>query len=173
MHWYTSIDCWHHLRNVWFGAVIKKLGENLEEVLGHDFEQIHFSLRVTTDIGNIIRAIEKYFGEQANYTKGKGSMYYDYMRRYHQGVYLFPVSRACGGARQDIGVEGAVPPIMNIPYFLEFLSWRMSCGGDGILEKNLYMTLRSVEMVSLLRILSILHISLCLPLLVLLGLLRC
>lgn len=88
MHWYTSIDCWHHLRNVWFGAVIKKLGENLEEVLGHDLEQIHFSLRVTTDIGNIIRAIEKYFGEQANYTKGKGSMYYDYMRRYHQGVYL-------------------------------------------------------------------------------------
>ena len=45
----------------------------------------------------------------------------------------------------------------------------MSCGGDGILERNLYMTLRSVEMVSLLRILSILYISLCLPLRWLVG----
>ena len=24
---------------------------------------------------------------------------------------------------------------MNIPFYLEFLCWRMSCGGDGILEK--------------------------------------
>jgi len=41
--------------------------------------------------------------------------------------------------------------------------WRMSCGGDGILEK-MYTILRSVEMVSLLRVLAILHISFCLRL---------
>ena len=41
----------------------------------------------------------------------------------------------------------------------------MRCGsGEGILEKNLYMLLRSVEMVSFLRVLCILHVSICLPL---------
>ena len=87
-----------------------------------------------TDIGNLICAIEKYFGGTANYAKGKVSMFMDYMCRYHPTAYLYPVSRACGGSRQDIGVEVAVSVIMNIPYYLEFLIWIMSCGGDGILE---------------------------------------
>ena len=46
------------------------------------------------------------------------------------------MSRSSGGSRQDIGVEGAVAVLMNIPHYLEFLIWRMRCGGDGILEKN-------------------------------------
>ena len=87
------------------------------------------------------------------------------MRRYHPTAYLFAVSRACGGSRQDIGVEGAVAVLMNTPYYLEFLIWRMRCGHtDGILERNLFMLLRSVEMISFLRVLSILHISICMPL---------
>ena len=40
----------------------------------------------------------------------------------------------------------------------------MQCGGNGILERKLYTILRSVEMVALLRVLSILHISICMPL---------
>ena len=75
------------------------------------------------------------------------------MKRYHPTAYLFAVSRACGGSRQDIGVEGAVAVLMNTPYYLEFLIWRMRCGHtDGILERNLYMLLRSVEMISFLRV---------------------
>ena len=41
----------------------------------------------------------------------------------------------------------------------------MSCGGEGIHEKKLYIIFRSVEMVSLLCVLSIMNISLCLSLL--------
>ena len=144
--------------------MIKKLDEYLAAELKDDLEQIHFSLRVSTDIGNLLRAIEKYFGGTANYAKGKGSMFMDYMRRYHPTAYLYSVARACGGSRQDIGTEGAIPVLMNIPFYLEFLIWRMRCGGDGILEKSLYHVLRSIEMVSLLRVLSILHISICIPL---------
>ena len=41
----------------------------------------------------------------------------------------------------------------------------MRCGhADGILERNLFILLRSVEMISFLRVLSILHISICMPL---------
>ena len=88
----------------------------------------------------------------------------EYMRRYHPTAYLYLVSRACGGSRQDIGFEGAVAVVMKISLYFKFLNWRMSCRGDGTLENNLYIILRSVEMMSLLRVLSILHISLYLPL---------
>ena len=65
-------------------------------------------------------------------------MFMDYMRHYHPTVYIYPVSLYCGRSRQDIGVEGAVAVLIDIPHYLEFLIWRMRCGGDGILEKNVY-----------------------------------
>ena len=73
----------HHLHNFWFGAVIKKLCAHLDDLLEEDLEDIHYSLRVTTDIGNLLHAIEKYFGGTANYAKGKRYMFMDYMLRYH------------------------------------------------------------------------------------------
>ena len=134
-------------------------------MLESDLCEIHSSLRVTIDVNNILMAVEKYFGGTANYRKGKGAEYIFWMMRYHPTAYLYPVSRACGGARQDLGVEGSVAVIMNVPYYLEFLIWRMRCGhGNGILERNLYMLLRSVEMIAFLRVLSIMHISICMPL---------
>jgi len=133
-------------------------------MLDSDLEEIHFTLRVTTDVNNLLCAIEKYFGATANYAKGKGSMFMDYMRCYHSLAYLYSICRACGRSRQDIGVKGAVPVLMNVPYYFEFLAWRMECDGNGILEKNLYTILRCVEMISLLRVLSIPNISICLPL---------
>ena len=66
--------------NVWFCAVITKLGDNLKDMLDSDLEEIHFTLRITTDVNNLLRAIEKYFGATANYGKGKGSMFMEYMR---------------------------------------------------------------------------------------------
>ena len=63
--------------------MIKRLDEYLVDELKEDLKQIHFSLQVSTDISNLLRAIEKYFGGTANYAKGKGSMFMDYMRRCH------------------------------------------------------------------------------------------
>ena len=150
---------------MWFGAVISKLGDHLKSWMESDLEEIHFSLRVTTDVMQLLRAVEKYFGGNANYPKGKGQEFMAWMRHKYRLSYLYPVCRACGGSRQDIGVEGAVAVLMNVPYYLEFLIWRFKCGHkDGILERNLFMLLTSVEMISLLRVLSILHISVCMPL---------
>jgi hypothetical protein len=53
---------------------------------------------------------------------------------------------------------------MNIPFFVEFLDWQSSCGtGNGILMKNLFIILQSVKMIALFRVLSILHIAICIP----------
>jgi hypothetical protein len=55
-------DCWNHLHNVCFGAVIKELSSHLDEVLNDNLSEIHPILRVTTNPSNIFRAIEKFFG---------------------------------------------------------------------------------------------------------------
>jgi hypothetical protein len=80
--------------------------------------------------------IKKMFGLIANYAKGNGSEIFRWLEEYHPGAYLFPIARACGGTRQDLCVEGAPAVLMNLPYYYQFLTWRMgTCGtsGDGIL----------------------------------------
>ena len=88
--------------------------------MDRDLENIHFSLRITTDVIPLLRAVEKYFGGNANYAKGKGAEFMHWMRHKYPRAYLHVVSRACG-ARQDIGVESTVAVLMNVPYYLELL----------------------------------------------------
>jgi hypothetical protein len=109
--------------------------------------------------------VEKEFGLNANYAKGHGSMFEKWMHTYHPTAYLFPIARACGGAQQDLGMEGAPAVLMNVPYYIQFLNWRLSIGinSDCILQRKLFTMFRSMEMIALLRLLSILHISICLP----------
>ena len=64
---------------MWFGAVISKLGDHLKSWMESDLEEIHFSLRVTTDVMQLLRAVEKYFGGNANYAKGKGQEFMAWM----------------------------------------------------------------------------------------------
>ena len=125
-----------------------------------DLKQIHFSLHITTNIINLLCAVERYFGGNTNYAKGKGCGFMNWMNCYHPTAYLYAISRSCGVSRQDIGVEGAIAVLMKVPYYLVFLIWRMSCiHGDGILESNLFMLLQSVEIIAFLRVLSIIHIT--------------
>ena len=84
---------------------------------------------------------------------------------FHPGLYIYWLARACGGGRDDICTEGAGPFLMNISIYIKFLAWRYACGGgDGILEKNLISIYRCVEQISLLRVLSILHMFIVIPL---------
>ena len=116
-------DCWHHLRNTWIGNTVKVLSGHLTDVLSEDLEQIPTMYRVTIDISSLMIATEKYFGTQANYVKGKGSIVLWWIRTYHPGVYLYATVRACGGTRQDGDTEGARPVLMNFPLYLQFLAW--------------------------------------------------
>ena len=87
----------------------------------------------------------------------------EYMCHCQPTAYLYPVSRDCGKSRQDIGVEGAVAVLMNTPHYLEFLIWRMSCGGDGILETNVYHFSISINGVTLTCLVYPAHLSLTTP----------
>jgi hypothetical protein len=159
-------DCWQHLRNAWFGAVSNELENKLREILRDDLKELPAIYRIDLGIEDLCRCVEKVFGLNANYAKGYGSEFEPWANEYHDGVYLYPLTRACGGTRQDLAVEGAPAILMNLPYYLQFLHWRLSATGgkgDSISLTKLFIMLRSTKVVALLRILSILYISVCLP----------
>eukprot|EP00957_Ditylum_brightwellii_P057601 4368142-Ditylum_brightwellii.AAC.1 len=156
-------DCWQHLRDIWTGAVVKNLCSQLSEDLKDDFDDFHFILQVQMEVSQIHRAVEKEFAKTAQYAKGDDTMFYGWKKTHHPTTYIYPCTRTIGDARQDIGSEGAIPVFMNIPYYLEFLNWRLCCRSDNILMKNLYITLQLVELVALLCVLSIYHFSITIP----------
>lgn len=158
--------CWQHLRNVWFGAVELALNNTLLNQLEESMSAIPAIYRVNMDIVNLYRASEKMVGGTANYAKGDGKNFLYFKKKYHPTTYLYPLVRACGGTRQDLCVEGAPSILMNLPMYLQFLHWRMdACGtsGDGILATNLYLNFKSLEVIAQLRVFSILHIAICMP----------
>ena len=98
--------CWHHLRNVWFGAVELALNNTLLNQLEESMAAIPSIYRVNMDIVNLYRAAEKMVGGTANYAKGDGKNFVHFKNEFHPTAYLYPLVRACGGTRQDLCVEG-------------------------------------------------------------------
>ena len=157
-------DCWHHLRNIWFGRVTTQFSKTLANLLQDDLAKVPAILCISTEINDLLQCVEKEFGFNANYAKGHGSMFEKWMHTYHPTSYLFHISLACGGARQDLGVEGAPALLMNVPYYTQFLNWGLSIGinSDCILQRKFFTMFWSMEKIALLCLLSILHISICL-----------
>mmetsp|Transcript_21419 Transcript_21419/g.44776 ORF Transcript_21419/g.44776 Transcript_21419/m.44776 type:complete len:297 (+) Transcript_21419:1703-2593(+) len=91
-------DCWHHLRNICFGFVIKQVNKLLYALWKQDLEDIPNIFQVCADIDDLLQCIEKEFGRTANYAKGHGSMFEEWMRILHPGAYLYPIQRVCGGS---------------------------------------------------------------------------
>ena len=109
-------------------------------------EQIRFSLHITTYIINLLRSVERYFGGNASHAKGKGAEFMNWINCYHPTACFYAVSRACCGSLQDIGVESSISVLMNVPYYLAFIIWRIRCvHGDSILEHKFLMILQSVK----------------------------
>jgi hypothetical protein len=115
----------------------------------------------------IIRAVDKEFSLSANYPKGHGKTFLEWIREYYPGVLLLHVERAAG-SRQDLCTEGSMAIYMNYPYYVEFLDnmlrKQVSVNDKpSILQQNLFVALTSREMIALSCLLSILHIAICLP----------
>ena len=105
-------DCHHHMRNVWIGALTKRLSNYLNEVLACDLDAIDFRLRVSTMIDAVLRAVDKEFSLPANYPKGHGDQFKHWLKKNHPGALLVPVQRT-SGSRQDLSVEGAAAVYWN------------------------------------------------------------
>ena len=80
------VDCHHHLRNIWIGAIVKKLSKYLNNILSLDLANINFRYRVTTKMDAVLRAVDKEFSLPANYPKGYGDQFKYWLQKYHPGV---------------------------------------------------------------------------------------
>ncbi len=75
----------------------------------------------------------------------------NYMNVFNPLSHVWPLTRAIGGSCQDLATECSCGALMNIPFCVEFLNWKLSCGtSDSILMKNLCIVLQSVETIAML-----------------------
>lgn len=97
-----------------------------------------------------------------HYAKGHRYHLHYHMKTGHPNEYFCVFARACGGSQQEIGLERSPAVHTNLPYNVPFFYGRFSISSDNILQKSLFITLQSVEVIAFLSVLSILNISVCL-----------
>ena len=123
----------------------------LNNLLKDSLDEIDPKLRVSTGMEGILRACDKEFSLCANYPKGHGELFNEWMKEHHPGALLLHVERTAG-SRNDLLVEGSGAVYWNRPYWVEFLDERLRIPGDNILQENLFVVLSSLEMVALSRV---------------------
>ena len=122
----------------------------------------HF-LRVSPDLAQVIRAYHKEFSLTANYPKGHGELFRQWIIKNYPLEFLLHAERATG-SRQDLICMSADAIYMHRPLNVEFLDERLRVkGNENILQKNLFIILDSLEMIAVSRMFSILNVSIIIP----------
>jgi len=149
--------CFHHLCNTWFEAIENYLSRKLTDYLRHDLEKIPSHLRVSCKISDLLRQVNKEYSFTASYFKGNGNEYADWKERFH-----LPPIRVFGGNRQDAAFEGVLPVYDGQADMLIFTN-ECLLASDNLLQRCLFIVLGSMEMIAQLRVASILHLGVVLP----------
>ncbi len=125
--------------------------DEAESVLGGITSNIRKYGRINLSSASaVIRAIKKEFSLSANYPKGHGELFLEWIHEHYSGVLLLHVERATGSC-QDLCTKGCLAIYMNYKYYVEFLD-EMLCkkvGQASILQQNLFVILTSAEMLAL------------------------
>ena len=82
-----NYDCMNHLCNVWFGNAENALKKDLNVHLHASLDEIDLTLRVTTSMSAIIRMVDKEFSLSANYPKGHGKIFLEWIWEYYPGFF--------------------------------------------------------------------------------------
>ena len=134
-----KMDCMHHLRNVWFKGVEKAITSHLNSFLKDSLDTIDSSLRVSASMSAPTRAFDKEFSLCANYPKGHGMLFCQWMKKLHPGELLLHVERATG-SKQDLFLEGAPAIFWNRQYCIEFLDEQLRIPDKGnIFSRKTYL----------------------------------
>ena len=160
-----SLFCHNHLRNVWVKNVLESLTDFLKAHLQDSLEEIAPEFRVSASFNSFAHAFDKMFSLCANYPKGYGELFRQWMKENHQGELLLHVERATGG-RMDVCSMAALAIYWNRNYCLEFMEDILQFGGkrkDNILLNNLFVIQTSIEMISVTRLWSIFHLAIIMP----------
>lgn len=156
-------DCHNHLRNVWFEHIDSDWGSLLEDHLKADLAIIPTHLRVSCRLSEILIQCDKEYNFSANYPKGHGDEFHDWLKRYHPDKHRLPIIRVSGGNRQDSSFEGALPLYDGLDEMLAFTNECLQSSSNK-LQRCLMITLGSVEVIAQLRVASIMYLSVIVPL---------
>jgi hypothetical protein len=55
----VEIDCWNHMRNLWLQRFVDGMSNHMKASLSDSLSQIDARLRVSTDLGSLIRMVDK------------------------------------------------------------------------------------------------------------------
>ena len=78
-------SCHNHLRNTWMDHVENYLVGKLEDHRKNDLELFPTHLRVACRLSELLIQVDKEYNFSANYPKGHGDAFNDYLRMYHPG----------------------------------------------------------------------------------------
>ena len=68
-----QMDCWNHLRNVWFGNASKAMVAVVRDELRDHLSNFDGHSRVSPDISQLLRGVFKEFHQGGEYAKGKAA----------------------------------------------------------------------------------------------------
>ncbi len=89
-------------KNVWVKNVLNLLNDFMHGHLNDSLDEIAPELRVSPNFITFARAFDKEFHLCANYPKGHGGLFRQWMKVNHPGELLWHVERAASGGRQDM-----------------------------------------------------------------------
>ena len=104
-----SLFCHHHQRNVLVKNILDMISNYVSTLIKDNLEEIAPELRVSPRFENMCHAFDKEFSLCANYPKGWGSNFRQWMKENHSGELLFHVERDCKGimdVHQDVAEIG-------------------------------------------------------------------
>ena len=144
--------------NVWVKNVLDSLTEFLRTHLNDSLDEVAPEFRFSTEFMSLAHAFENKFSLCANYPKGLGELFCQWMMDNNSSELLFHVDRAASGGRQDIVSMAEMEIFWNRNYCVEFLDEMISyCGkSEKIIAPNLIIFLFSVTIIAVSWIWSIL-----------------
>ena len=145
-------DCHQHLRNIIINAMAIACTAHLKDVLEDSLDEFSSFDRMSADGMDLIRAVYKEMHKGGEYAKGKGRECHAWVAQEYASDMWVPFENA-KGSRQDMAFDGALPIFANRVMMLDFLNGLVNVPkANNTLEKFLWRTLRSNEMVALLRV---------------------
>ena len=158
--------CQNHLRNTGARRAVKFEDAYLQEIFDACLKGMDRRLRVTGKLSELLRAVPKeflYTGSRL-YKKGHGVDFLGWCLDKYPDSVVFVLERADLGTRNDIDFEAAVAIFMNHSLYMKYLKFVIDIPGiDNILEKNLFITLGSLEVLAAIRARAIFFLKVIAP----------
>ena len=159
-----AVHCWQHIRNIFLAPMSAAASELLKHKLDGELDAFAAQERVSTSMGELLRADYKEFHQGCRYHKGAGAEFWEWAKTNHPSAFILPFERADGG-RQDLDFDAAIPMFVNRTYMVEFLSHRvLAKGHSNILEDSIWITHTKLEYVAMIRACAVVDLRLARPL---------